>query len=501
MISEAVGVASQGVLVLFLMAVLSELASTGTLKELAETLEGASSEEILKAITRPEILGVAVPAFAAALVIFIAVNVVGTGFATSAEYGTYVALLQKGRVGVGEVLRELGRRWTKMAWTALVVNVVAWGPLSIAFLALLYLLIIGGLPLLGSDPSQPGVMIGLPAISLLILVLAIVALVVYSLSMYSYTAVATSGTRGLEAVRQSFRVFRSAAGISVIYVLIRIGMIVSFGLLTVFAGIGFSVSSMITVVLSLSLIPILHLLKTQVYFIHSGLPLPLLPFLASTTIGRDLAGAMPRRLLNEIGKGLRTLRAFLTTPRNLPYHLASLLFFLCGLAAGCLVSTSGLSQLIFVAGYRPGSINPEIAAAFPPVLGIDISFHNWQVSLATALSGLALTLPAVNSLVFNGFLLGVLASLTPSTSMFLAAILPHGLIELPCFFVAGSAGIRLGIEVIEAWRRGEMWVDPRLRMALRETVYTVIGLAPLFLAAGLIEALVTPSVMMLSGWS
>lgn len=502
MINAAVGVASQGVLFLFLMAILSRLASTGVLKDLAEAFESAGPEEVVRALAQPEVLNMALPAAAAALVIFVAVNVVGTGFATSAEYGTYVTLLQKGTVGVGDVLRELGRRWAAMAWTALVVNVAAWGPLCVALLPALYLLIDPSLFASGSAPSQPGATTWLLASLVSILLLAIVGFAVYCLSTYSYAAVAVSGKRGLGAVRESFGVFRSAPGTSAIYVLVRIGITVSFVLLTFLAGvIGVSLYSLITVILSLSLTPVLHLLKTQVCFMQRGLPLPPLPFIASTSIARNLSKTVPRRLLGETRKGLTTLSTYLGAARNLPYHLASLLFFLLGTAVGSLISSSGLSQLIFAAGYRPGSINSEFVTGFPPSLGVDISFHNWQVSLATALSGLAVTLPAAISLVSNGFLLGLLASLTPKLTMFFAAILPHGVIELPCFFVAGSSGMRLGVEAAKAWRRGSMWDDARLRVALGETVYIVIGLAPFFLVAGLIEAIVTPSIMTMFGWT
>ena len=498
MISAAVAVASQAVLLLFLMAILSQLASAGVLRGLAEALQAASPEQILRAFTRPEILSVAVPASAAALVVFVAVNIMGTGFATSAEYGTYLAVLHKGRVGVGDVLRELGRRWAGMAWTVLVVNAVAWGPVCIA---LLYLLVNLGFFVSGSSQFQPGVLIGLLASLFLILVLSVIGFAVYCLSIYSYAAVAVSGTRGLKAVRQSFRVSRSAAGTSAVYVLLRMGIIIFSGLLSVFATYGVSLSSLITVVLSLSLVPILHLLKTQVCFMQSGLPLPPLPFLASTSVGRDLARTFPRRLLNETSKGLRSLRVYLAAPANLPYHLVSFLFFLCGVVAGGTLSSSGLSEVILALGYEPGRINPQFLRSFPISLGVDISFHNWQVSVATALSGLALILPAAITEVFNGFLLGVVASLTPTFSMFLAAILPHGVIELPCFLVAGSAGLRLGVGAVKAWRRGTVWDDPWLRMALRETVYIVIGLAPFFLVAGFMEALVTPFVMRSFGWT
>ena len=43
--------------------------------------------------------------------------------------------------------------------------------------------------------------------------------------------------------------------------------------------------------------------------------------------------------------------------------------------------------------------------------------------------------------------------------------------------------------------------DDYLSRTLRQTVYVVVGLAPLFLIAGLIEADVTPIIMRMFGWT
>jgi stage II sporulation protein M len=149
---------------------------------------------------------------------------------------------------------------------------------------------------------------------------------------------------------------------------------------------------------------------------------------------------------------------------------------------------------------------------FGPSLGADIFLNNWLVSIATALSGLGFGAPSFLTIMFNGFILGVLVPLSTLTMLF-AAILPHGIIEIPSFILAGSMGIKLGYAAlrrllggpnpqsdaaVEALSSGS---DDYLSRTLRQTVYVVVGLAPLFLIAGLIEADVTPIIMRMFGWT
>src|SRR5207244_13047477 len=90
---------------------------------------------------------------------------------------------------------------------------------------------------------------------------------------------------------------------------------------------------------------------------------------------------------------------------------------------------------------------------------------------------------------------------TPVNSMVLAAILPHGIIEITTLVIAGSVGIKLGTA---AWR-AKLSPSPEstetLSQSLRQAIYVVVGLAVLFLIAGLIEADITPIIMRMYGWT
>ncbi len=85
--------------------------------------------------------------------------------------------------------------------------------------------------------------------------------------------------------------------------------------------------------------------------------------------------------------------------------------------------------------------------------------------------------------------------------MLLAVILPHGIIEIPSFLLAGSVGVKLGYAATKARTQPGPKGKEYLATVLRQAVYIVIGLAPLFLIAGLIEADLTPFIARMFGWT
>jgi uncharacterized membrane protein SpoIIM required for sporulation len=115
----------------------------------------------------------------------------------------------------------------------------------------------------------------------------------------------------------------------------------------------------------------------------------------------------------------------------------------------------------------------------------------WVSALALALG--VFLLPVVWILWQNALNVGIAGGLMAANDrlgLFFGLILPHGLLELTCVFVAAGAGLRLG------WS----WVDPGPRTrarALREEGQAAgalaIGLAVTLLLSGVVEAFVTPS--------
>ncbi len=119
--------------------------------------------------------------------------------------------------------------------------------------------------------------------------------------------------------------------------------------------------------------------------------------------------------------------------------------------------------------------------------------NNAWVCALVLVAGAAFVLPAVYVLAQNALNVGLVGGLMAAhgrADLFFGLIAPHGLLELTAVFLAAGAGMRLG------WQ----WIDPGPRtraVALaqegRAAVAIALGLVPVLLVSGLIEAFVTPS--------
>jgi len=126
------------------------------------------------------------------------------------------------------------------------------------------------------------------------------------------------------------------------------------------------------------------------------------------------------------------------------------------------------------------------------VLASSIFTNNIGVSFLDFAGGLLLGAGTVVVLAFNGAMLGALAGITIGAGnfeVFMRYIVPHGILELSCFTVAGAAGLRLGWALVDA---GALPRGESLRRAARPAVAMVLGTAPCLVIAGLTEGFVTP---------
>ena len=100
----------------------------------------------------------------------------------------------------------------------------------------------------------------------------------------------------------------------------------------------------------------------------------------------------------------------------------------------------------------------------------------------------------IGTAIFSIFsLLGGLASVYHDAGQALAfwsLILPHGVIELPCCFIAGGAGLILGYALVDPGRHERFdWLAHEGRTAAK----LVAGVVPMLVIAALVETWVTPS--------
>lgn len=127
----------------------------------------------------------------------------------------------------------------------------------------------------------------------------------------------------------------------------------------------------------------------------------------------------------------------------------------------------------------------------PPAVLLFIFLNNALKGLIAILLGCLFGVVPIIFVAGNGYLLGLLISLSlpqigpQGTAL---RILPHAIFEIPAFLVAGGFGLWLGVKFIGKIRRQNPFI-PSLSLSLK---YYVRVLVPLFLAAALIETFITP---------
>ena len=128
------------------------------------------------------------------------------------------------------------------------------------------------------------------------------------------------------------------------------------------------------------------------------------------------------------------------------------------------------------------------------VLAFKIFLNNLTTCVLLFLGGASLGLVTMLILSANGLLIGVVTELVRSQQGALyvvAALVPHGIFEIPSFLIAGGLGLLLGQELIAEWHgRGDAAARalPLARLFLRVVV-------PLLSVAAIVEAFITPAVL------
>jgi uncharacterized membrane protein SpoIIM required for sporulation len=99
----------------------------------------------------------------------------------------------------------------------------------------------------------------------------------------------------------------------------------------------------------------------------------------------------------------------------------------------------------------------------------------------------------VGNLAFNGLIVGALGGVGLfDVRVFAAFILPHGVIEVPALSVSGGLGLFLGAQTVR-YLRGSI-NRAALAATIQRAFYVLLGLLPVFVVAGFVEAFFTPVV-------
>jgi stage II sporulation protein M len=153
-----------------------------------------------------------------------------------------------------------------------------------------------------------------------------------------------------------------------------------------------------------------------------------------------------------------------------------------------------------VVGYGMGeSVAPtvleDLLGAFPDFEEFDVT----MIFLFMVLGFLG-SFPPLYFSIMNGFILGSFSysiALEKSLAFTVAAILPHGIIEVPTILLGSAAGMGLGYQLINRLRgRGSIGVE--LILALRLFVTRIV---PLLLIAAVVEVTLTPFLVVILGFA
>ncbi len=301
-------------------------------------------------------------------------------------------------------------------------------------------------------------------------VVAAVLLAIRIVFAFAPAAIVTDDVGVVGALDGAGGFIRSNPADAAAYLVVAVGVLVAIASATsalAFLGGGAVIALVSTAIVA----PALDLLKTVLYGDHRGTVDPLGPPEAS--IRTQFTGGIRRGWRELIGFVVRT-------PGT---HL-----FVVVLGIGSGVVGWGLAEP-FV-GAVPTSIEARLADHIAPVATLEFFGNNWTVAISTALGGIALVIPALSAIVFNGVVLGATAALEVNLSVLVAFVIPHGVFEIPAIFIAGALGVHLGAV---SWRtfRGRL-SRAGFADALENAFWVLMGVGILLAIAAVIEGFISP---------
>ncbi len=219
-------------------------------------------------------------------------------------------------------------------------------------------------------------------------------------------------------------------------------------------------------------------------------------------VGRleDLVGRS-RHLVYEGGIRRQTVREFfnrtywrLLTERSSMLMLAGVVLFAPAiLAAAWALAEPEAAQAVVPAGFlwvtepRPEGTDMGLSTAGLAGFSTFVFVNNIQVTLLAFALGIFWGVGTGWVLFQNGLILGAVAGLgveAGNGDLLVAALAGHGILELSCIVVAGTAGLSLGRSIL---RPGRLTRRQSLVSEARASVQIVVGTVPWLILAGLLE--------------
>jgi len=179
---------------------------------------------------------------------------------------------------------------------------------------------------------------------------------------------------------------------------------------------------------------------------------------------------------------------------RVPFIVCLSLFFvslLGGFFLGNMLPTEVLEEVL-------GSI-PEMEDWSLPFIFVYIIVNNVSKSFIWMLLGIALGILPLLFVMINGFFVGWISYTTSIKKGFfftVAALLPHGVVEIPAILLSMAAGIGLGVKLVKSLRK-QGSLKQELRSALSLYIFRIV---PSLVLAAVLEVTLTPLIIYLLGF-
>jgi uncharacterized membrane protein SpoIIM required for sporulation len=185
--------------------------------------------------------------------------------------------------------------------------------------------------------------------------------------------------------------------------------------------------------------------------------------------------------------------------RLLPYTATAFALFVAGAVLGAILMQVRPETMEAMLGpkmidtIRHHKMWTDSILGIEPQASSQIMTNNITVCFMTFASGIAGGLGSIFFMVENGFLIGVIAVACAENGMGLnlwGFVAAHGALELPSIFIAGGAGLRLGVGLLFPGylRRGDSFAEGG-----REAIRLLSATVPLLVVAGTLEGFLSPS--------
>ncbi|MDP2797830.1 MAG: stage II sporulation protein M [Methanoregula sp.] len=127
---------------------------------------------------------------------------------------------------------------------------------------------------------------------------------------------------------------------------------------------------------------------------------------------------------------------------------------------------------------------------------IKLFFNNTEACILLFLGGASFGILTIFIMSLNGIVIGAIMEIIHkdhSWTFIAAALLPHGIFEIPAFIIAGALGILLAQSLISEWYGGADTAGEARNLARIFLLYVL----PLVVIAACVEAFITPVIIQL----